>query len=90
MNIGNALVPVNFHVMDIQMDLNSSLLIWWAFMANVEAVCEMQTNKLCLTLIDKNEFYDHVPVIKGHTSYIELGDEPWFAATIYSDYGREN
>ena len=45
-------------------------------MANVEAVCEMQTNKLCLTLIDKNEFYDHVPVIKGHTSYIELGDDP--------------
>ncbi|KAF3569431.1 hypothetical protein DY000_02014944 [Brassica cretica] len=50
----------------------------------------MQTNKLCLTLIDKNAFNDPVRVIKEHASYIELGDDPKFAAAIYSDSGREN
>ena len=31
-------------------------------MVNVGDVCNMQTNKLCLTLVDGNVFYDHVQV----------------------------
>ena len=59
-------------------------------MATVCAVCDMKTNKLCLTLIDKNIFYDHVWLNKEHTSYIEMGDDPWFVEAIYSDSGKEN
>ena len=47
--IGNALVLVDFHVLDIKLNWNSSLLLGRAFMATVGAVCDMQTNKLCVT-----------------------------------------
>ncbi|KAF3544626.1 hypothetical protein DY000_02007871 [Brassica cretica] len=50
--IGNALVSVDFHVLDIKLNWNSSLLLGRAFMATVGAVCDMQSNKLCMTLID--------------------------------------
>lgn len=39
--IRNALVLVDFHVMDIKIDWNSSLLLGRACMATVEAVCNM-------------------------------------------------
>ncbi|KAF2585867.1 hypothetical protein F2Q70_00035769 [Brassica cretica] len=74
--IGNALDPIDFHIQDIKLNLNSSLLLGRAFMGTVGAVCNMQTNQLCLTLVDPNVYYDPVRVIKPHTSYMEIGDDP--------------
>ncbi|KAG5388423.1 hypothetical protein IGI04_029964 [Brassica rapa subsp. trilocularis] len=51
-HIGNVLVPVDFHVLDIKLNWNSSMLFGRAFLSTVGAVCNMQTNQLCLTLID--------------------------------------
>ncbi|KAF3493796.1 hypothetical protein DY000_02055543 [Brassica cretica] len=62
--IGNALVPVDFHLLDIKLNWNSSLLLGRAFLSTVGAVCNLQTNQLCLTLIDPNAHYDHIPVKK--------------------------
>ncbi|KAF2619728.1 hypothetical protein F2Q68_00039785 [Brassica cretica] len=45
--IGNSLIPGDFHVMDNNIEWNTSLLLGKAFMATVIAVCNMQTNKLC-------------------------------------------
>ncbi|KAF3610546.1 hypothetical protein DY000_02048840 [Brassica cretica] len=45
--IGNALVPVDFHVLDNKQNKNRSLLLGRDFMATVGAVCNMQTNQLC-------------------------------------------
>ena len=50
--IGNVLVPFDFHVLDIKLNWNSSLLLGRAFLSTVGAVCNLQTNQLCLTLID--------------------------------------
>ena len=47
---GNALVPVDIHILENQ-NKNQSLLLGRAFMATVRAVCNMQTNQLCFTLI---------------------------------------
>ena len=58
-------------------------------MATVGAVFDMQTNKLCLTLIDPNVYYDPVRVVKPQTSCMEIGDNPWFIAFCYSDPGSE-
>ena len=74
--IGNSLVPVDFHVLDIKLDWNSSLLLGRAFMAIVGAVCNMQTNQLCLTLTNPIIYYDPVRVVKTKTSYIKIGDDP--------------
>ncbi|KAF3531837.1 hypothetical protein DY000_02039998 [Brassica cretica] len=43
-HIGNALVPTDFHVLDIKLKRNSSLLLGRAFLSTVGAVCDMQTN----------------------------------------------
>ncbi|KAF3586627.1 hypothetical protein F2Q69_00029640 [Brassica cretica] len=56
--IGNALVPVDFHVLDIKMNWNSSLILGRAFLSTVGAVCNLQTNQLCLTLIDPHVHYN--------------------------------
>ena len=92
--IGNALVSVDFHVLDIKLNWNSFLLLERAFMATVGAVCNMQTNKLqtnklCLTLIDPTVYYDPVRVVKQQTGYMEIGDDPGFMADCYSDHGTE-
>ncbi|KAF8117440.1 hypothetical protein N665_0010s0017 [Sinapis alba] len=63
--IGNALLPVDFHALDIKLNWNSSLLLGRAFMATVGAVCNIQTNQLRLTLIDLNVYYDPVRVVKS-------------------------
>ncbi|KAF3510963.1 hypothetical protein F2Q69_00006062 [Brassica cretica] len=55
--IGNALVPVDFHVLDIKLNWNSSLLLGRAFLSRVRAVCNLQSNQLCLTLIDPHTYY---------------------------------
>ncbi|KAF3591082.1 hypothetical protein DY000_02023495 [Brassica cretica] len=66
--IGNALVPVDFHVLDIKLNWNSSLLLGRAFLSIVGVVCNLQTNQLCLTLIDPNAHYDPIPVKKPQTN----------------------
>ncbi|KAF3587733.1 hypothetical protein F2Q69_00029150 [Brassica cretica] len=58
--IGNALVPVDFHVLGIELNWNSSLLLVRSFLATVGTVCDMNKNKLCLTLIDPNIHYDPI------------------------------
>ncbi|KAF3486885.1 hypothetical protein F2Q69_00053025 [Brassica cretica] len=63
-HIGNALVPVDLHVLDIKLNWNSSILLGRSFLSTVGAVCNMQTNQLCLTLIDPRADYDPIPVIK--------------------------
>ncbi|KAL0649448.1 hypothetical protein Bca4012_092139 [Brassica carinata] len=65
--ISNALVPVDFHVLDIKLNWNSSLLLGRAFLSIVGAVCNLQTNQLCLTFIDPNAHYDPILVKKPQT-----------------------
>ncbi|KAF3609984.1 hypothetical protein DY000_02049245 [Brassica cretica] len=72
--IGNALVPVDFHVLDIKLNWNSSLLLGRAFSPIVGAVCNMQTNQLCLTLIDPHIHYNPIPVKKPQTSSRGIDD----------------
>ncbi|KAF2602796.1 hypothetical protein F2Q70_00025966 [Brassica cretica] len=72
--IGNALVPVDFHVFDIKLNWNSSLLLGKAFLSTVGAVCNLQTNQLCLTLIDPNVNYDLIPVKKPQTISRRIND----------------
>ncbi|KAF2617997.1 hypothetical protein F2Q68_00039437 [Brassica cretica] len=69
------LLLVDFHVLAIKLNWNYSLLLGRAFMATVGAVSNMQTNRLCLTLIDPNVYYDPVKVVKTHMPYMEIGDD---------------
>ena len=58
-------------------------------MATVGAVYDMQTNKLCLTLIDPTVYCDPVWVVKQQTRYMDIGDDPWFIAVCYCDHDKE-
>ena len=78
--IVNALVPVDFHVMDIKLNWNSSLLLGRAFLSTVGAVCNMQTNKLCQKLIDPCVHYNPIPVKKPQTSSRRIDDPGLIAA----------
>ncbi|KAF3561167.1 hypothetical protein DY000_02016797 [Brassica cretica] len=78
--IGNALVPVDFHVLDIKLNWNSSLLLGRAFLSTVGAVCNLQTNQLCLTLIDPHTHYNPIPVKKPQTSSRKINDPVIIAA----------
>ncbi|KAF3538255.1 hypothetical protein F2Q69_00021714 [Brassica cretica] len=78
--IGNALVPVDFHVLDIKLNWNSSLLLRRAFLSTVGAVCNLQTNQLCLTLIDPLVNYNLIPVKKPYTSSRRIDDPELIAA----------
>ncbi|KAF3561729.1 hypothetical protein DY000_02016152 [Brassica cretica] len=78
--IGNALVPVDFHVLDIKLNWNSSLLLGRAFLSIVGAACNMQTNQLCLTLIDPHVHYNPIPVKKPQTSSRRIDDPGLIAA----------
>ncbi|KAF3509399.1 hypothetical protein F2Q69_00005713 [Brassica cretica] len=82
--IGNALVPVDLHVLDIKLNWNSSLLLRRAFMATVGAVCDMPTNKMCLTLIDPTVY--PVRFVKQPTGYMEIGDNHGFIAAFQCDH----
>ena len=42
-----------------------------------------------LTLIDPNVYYYPVKVVKGHTPYIEIGDDTDLVAVCYSDSDAE-
>lgn len=72
--IGNVLVPTDFHVLDIKLNWNSSLLLGRAFLSTVETVCNLQSNQLCLTLLDPNTYYDPIPVKKPQTTSPRIND----------------
>ncbi|KAF3538270.1 hypothetical protein F2Q69_00023407 [Brassica cretica] len=78
--IGKTLVPVDFHVLDIKLNWNSSLLIGRAFLSTVGSVCNLQSNQLCLTLIDPHTYYDPIPVKKTQTSSMRINDPGIIAA----------
>ncbi|KAF3611400.1 hypothetical protein DY000_02046970 [Brassica cretica] len=78
--IGNALVPVDFHVLDIKLNWNSSLLLGRAFLSTVGAVCNLQTNQLCLMLIDPHVQYNPIPVTKPQTTSRRINDSRIIAA----------
>ena len=80
MKIDNALVLVDFHVLDIKQNWNSSLLLGRAFLSTVGAVCNMQTNQLCLTLIDPHVHYNPIPDRKPQTSSRRIDDQGLIAA----------
>ena len=81
--IGNALVPVDFHVLDIKLNWNSSLLLGRAFLATVGAVCDMNTNRLCLTQIDPDVHYDLVRVVRQQVNLVELGNDLGYIAACH-------
>ncbi|KAF2563231.1 hypothetical protein F2Q70_00017215 [Brassica cretica] len=78
--ICNALVPVDFHVLDIKLNWNSSLLLGRAFLSTVGPVCNLQANQLCQTLIDPNAHYDPIPVKKPQMSSRRINDPGIIAA----------
>ncbi|KAF3566240.1 hypothetical protein DY000_02014611 [Brassica cretica] len=73
-------LPVDFHVLDIKLNLNSSLLLGRAFLSTVGAVCNLQSNQLCLTLIDPHTHYDPISVKKPQTSSRRINDPGIIAA----------
>ncbi|KAF2573345.1 hypothetical protein F2Q70_00004306 [Brassica cretica] len=58
--IGECIIPVDFHVVEIKSGKTSSRLFGRAFMATMGAVCDLKRNKMCLTNVDERVFYDHV------------------------------
>ncbi|KAF3497806.1 hypothetical protein DY000_02053746 [Brassica cretica] len=82
LKIGNALVPVDFHVLHIKLNWNSSMFLGRAFLSTVGAMCNMQTNQLCLTLIDPHVYYDPILVMKPQTSSRRI-DDPRLIATCH-------
>ncbi|KAF2542157.1 hypothetical protein F2Q70_00036776 [Brassica cretica] len=80
--IGNALVPVDFHVLNIKLNWNSSLLLGRAFLSIVGAVYNLQTNRLCLTLIDPHVHYNPISVKKPHITPKRIND-PGIIAACY-------
>ncbi|KAF3562351.1 hypothetical protein DY000_02015485 [Brassica cretica] len=84
-HIGNSLVLVDFHVLDIKLNWNSSLLLGRAFLSTVGAVCNLQTNQLCQTLIDPNAHYDSIPVKKPQTISRRINDPGIIAACHCED-----
>ncbi|KAF8083955.1 hypothetical protein N665_0742s0005 [Sinapis alba] len=83
--INNTLVPVDFHVMDIQIDWNSSLLLGRAFIATVEAIWDIKQNMLYLSLIDQNFFYEPVKN-KSKATLIELSNDAKLVVTYFCNY----
>ncbi|KAF3604721.1 hypothetical protein F2Q69_00033515 [Brassica cretica] len=83
--IANALVPVDFHVLNIKLNWNSSLLLERAFLSTVGAVCNLQTNQLCLTLINPNVHYDPIHVKKPQRISRRINDSGIIAACQCGD-----
>ncbi|KAF3566051.1 hypothetical protein DY000_02016650 [Brassica cretica] len=89
--IGNALVSFDFHVLDNKLSKNHFLLLVRAFMAIVGAVCNMQTNQLCLTLINSDFYYDPVRIVKPQTS--NTGTQPSIDRAVHptiDNHSRES
>ena len=85
--IGNALVSVDFHVLENKQNKNHSLLLGRAFMATVRAVCNMQTNQLSFTLIYLDVYYDPVRVVSPQTS--NTGVNRGFITACHCNYEDE-
>ncbi|KAF2618406.1 hypothetical protein F2Q68_00039188 [Brassica cretica] len=81
--IGNAFLPVDFHIMDIKLNWNTSLQHGRAFLATVGAICDMNTNRLCLTLIDPDVHHDLVLVVRQHVNLVELGNYLGYIAACH-------
>ncbi|WZZ88819.1 hypothetical protein YC2023_117398 [Brassica napus] len=69
--------------MDIKLNWNSSLLLGRAFLATVGAVCDMNTNRLCLTLIDPDVHYYQVQVVRQQFNLVELGNDLGYIAACH-------
>ncbi|XP_056854786.1 uncharacterized protein LOC130504220 [Raphanus sativus] len=89
MQIGNAIVPVNFHVLNIKLNWNSFLLHGKAFMATVGAICDMNTNRMCLTMIDPDIHYDPVKLGKPPTKTVEKEDDLGIIAVFHCEVEYE-
>ena len=63
------------------------LLLGKTFMATVVAVCNMQTNQLCLILINPYVYYDPVRIVKPQTS--KTGVNIRFIAACYCEFEAE-
>ena len=57
------------------------------FMATVGVVCNMQTNQLCLTLVNHDVYYDPIRVAKPQTSDTRVNTG--FIAACHSDFEDE-
>ncbi|KAF2560900.1 hypothetical protein F2Q70_00016825 [Brassica cretica] len=73
-------IPVDFHVLDIKLNWNSSLLFGRAFLETVGALCNLKKNKLCLTHIDPHVHYNLIPVKKPQMSSRRINDPGIIAA----------
>ncbi|KAF2545779.1 hypothetical protein F2Q70_00021777 [Brassica cretica] len=73
----------DFHVLDIELNWNSSLLLGRSFLATVGAVCDMNKNKLCLTLIDPNIHYDPIRPKRKVINYVDYGKELGFIGACH-------
>ncbi|KAF2575757.1 hypothetical protein F2Q70_00004196 [Brassica cretica] len=56
--IGECIISVDFHAVDIKSGKTSPLLVGRAFMATVGGICDLKRNKMCLTNVDEAVFYD--------------------------------
>ncbi|XP_013679666.1 uncharacterized protein LOC106384211 [Brassica napus] len=76
--IGECIILVNFHAMDIKSGKTSPLLFGRAFMATVGVVCDLKRNKMCLTNVDETIFYDPMEKKKSEEliSCIDMFEDP--------------
>lgn len=76
--IGEFIVLVDFHTLEIKSGWKSSLLFGCAFMATIGAISNLKKNKMCLTIVDKTVFYDPLEKTKSEKfiSCIELPGDP--------------
>ncbi|XP_056845644.1 uncharacterized protein LOC108851532 isoform X1 [Raphanus sativus] len=88
-HIGNAIVSVDFHVLDIKLNWNSSLLLGRAFMATVGVICDINTNMMCLTLIDPDIHYDPVKLGKPSAKSVVKEDDPGIIAVCHCEVEYE-
>ncbi|XP_056847585.1 uncharacterized protein LOC130498331 isoform X1 [Raphanus sativus] len=88
-HIGNAIVPVDFNVLDIKLNWNSSFLLGRAFMATVGAICDMNTNRMCLTMIDPEIHYDPVKLGKPPAKSVVKEDDTGIIAVCHCEVEYE-
>ena len=76
--IGEYIIPVDFHGLDIKLCKTCPLLFRRASMATVRAVCDLKKNKMCLTNVDETVFYDPVEKKKSEKfiSCLEMFEDP--------------
>ncbi|KAG5384427.1 hypothetical protein IGI04_035897 [Brassica rapa subsp. trilocularis] len=64
--------------LDIELNWNSSLLLGRSFLATVGPVCDMNKNKLCLTITDPNIHYDPIRPKRKVINSVDYGKELGF------------